>query len=514
MKQKEHLTTRGSTPEIYKAELKRFAEGAGITFVGKILGGGMQYLYIIVVARILGGESFGLFSLGLTIISLAGIIGLLGLDNGVIKYVASYRAAGDKQRVKGAIVKSLQCSFIASVFIGIVLFLTAEAVSVKIFNKPELENIFKLMSLSLPFWSLMVIALSSTRGFQIMWCTVCGRDLFWPISSLTLVLIFFFAGLRLYGVVVSYVISVCLTSALSIYLLIQTFPEIKYTQSIPETRKLLRLSVPLLLVTCLSFLVMWIDTLMLGHFRSSEEVGIYNAAMRTAFLASMMLASSNAVFAPMISDLHSKREIQKLESLFKTTTKWVYTVSLAVFLLIAMLSKEIMTLFGTGFAPGKSPLIILAFAQLVNAGVGPVAFMLVMTGWQDTVMYGTMGVCFLNIILNYLLIPPYGIVGASIASGASVIFLNLLLLLRVCRLLKMHPYNLKFVRNTGLTVAAFSVLPLIKYIPIDFVRTYKLLISVPLSLAVFASLVYKWGVDDEDRFIVDVLRRKLHGTSA
>jgi O-antigen/teichoic acid export membrane protein len=514
LKQKEHLTSRGSKPEIYKAELKRFAEGAGITFVGKILGAGAQYLYIIVVARILGGESFGLFSLGLTIISLAGVIGLLGLDNGVIRYVASYRAAGDKQRVKGAVVKSLQYSFTASVFIGIVLFLAAKPISANIFNKPELGNILKLMSLSLPFWSLMIIALSATKGFQIMRYTVCGRDLFWPISSLILVLIFFFAGLRLYGVVVSYMMSVCLTSALSIYFLVQTFPEIKYTQSIPETRKLLRLSVPLLLVTCLSFLVMWTDTLMLGHFRSSEEVGIYNAAMRTAFLASMMLACSNAIFAPMISDLHSKGEIQKLESLFKTTTKWIYTMSLVVFLLIATLSKEIMTLFGAGFAPGKAPMIILAFAQLVNAGVGAVAFMLVMTGWQDIVMYGTMGVCLLNIILNLLLIPPYGIVGASIASGTSVIFLNVLLLLRVYRLLKMHPYNLKFVRNTALTVVAFSVLPLIKYIPIDFVRIHKLLISVPLSLAIFASLLYKWGFDDEDRFIVDVLQRRLHRTSA
>lgn len=509
MKQKDHLPSGGSTPEIYKEELTRIAKGAGITFVGKILGGGIQYLYVIVAARVLGGETFGLYSLALTIISFAGIIGLLGLDNGVIRYVAFYQAAGDKGRVKGAIVKSMQYSFIPSVIIGILLFLTAEVIFAKIFDKPGLENVIKIMALSLPFWSLMIIALSATKGFLIMRYSVYGRDLFWPLSNLILVLMFFFVGLRLHGVVVAYVISTFLTFILALLFLKKTFPDIKDTRIVPETRKLLRVSVPLLLITCLNFLVMWTDTLMLGYFRSSEEVGIYNAALKTAILTSMILASFNAIFAPVISDLHSKREMQKLGSLFKTITKWIYTISFPIFLLMALLSKEIMTIFGPEFAAGWLSLIVLAFAQLVNAGVGSVGFMLVMTGWQDFVMYGTMGVCFLNILLNYLLVPAYGIVGAASASGISIILLNVFWLLGVYYFLKIHPYSMKFIRITILAISAFSALVVLRIVFVHLVGMQKVLASILIFVFVYSWLIYKWGIDDDDRIIVGFLKGKF-----
>jgi O-antigen/teichoic acid export membrane protein len=189
-------------------------------------------------------------------------------------------------------------------------------------------------------------------------------------------------------------------------------------------------------------------------------------------------------------------------------------MSFPIFLIISSLSKEIMTLYGPEFIAAWPCLVILAFAQLVNAGVGSCAFMLVMTGNQDFVLYGTMGVCFLNILLNYLLVPLYGIVGASFASGISVISLNVFWLLSVYYCLKIHPYNMKFIGITVLAIAAFGALIVLKVAFTYFGGMQIVLASVPFFVFTYAWLIYKWGIDDEDRVIVNFVKGKFLRTMA
>jgi O-antigen/teichoic acid export membrane protein len=490
-------------------ELVQLTEGTGIIFIGKMLERAILYLYTIMVARMLGKESFGLLMLGLTILYFAGSISRFGLDGGVLRFIPLYNGLGDKSRVKGVIVQSLKYTFTISIIIGAGLFFAAKPLLVRIFNKPELEIVVKLLCLSLPFLSLMTMALTCTRGLQVMRYTVYGQSLFRPICELALVTILFIAGFRLRGILVARVVSFLLASVLSLYFVVKTFPEIRRTKSIPESRELLRFSLPLLLTITLNFLVAWTDTLMLGYFRSAGEVGVYNAALRTAMLTSMVLLSFTSIFAPMISDLYSRRELHKLQYLFGTTAKWMYTISLPVFLLMVLLSKEIMAVFGQEFLAGGNCLVILAFAQLVNTGVGCVVAMLVMSGKQDLMMYNTLGISLLNILLNYLLIPAMGILGAAIASGISLITFNLLMLLQVRFLLKMQPYNKRFLSPTLLAIIAFAMVLFIKSFLTNWTEIQRLLISAPLFVLAFALPMYKWGVNEEDRIVVDTIKQKL-----
>ena len=500
---------QNTVSNIYEEELVHITKGTGGMLIGNLIDRAIQYLYVIVVARMLGRESFGLFMLALTILNFAGVLSRLGLDCGTLKYVSLYNGVGDKARVKGVIIASLKYPFTISIIVAAVLFLTAESVLAQLFHKPELAEIIRPLALSLPFFSLMIMALVATRGLRIIKYTVYSRNLFWPLCNLAIAAMFFFMGFGLRGIVSAYVISVLLASALSMYYLLKTFPAIRYTKAIAETRELFRFSAPVLLTVSLNFLIMWTDTLMLGGFRSAGEVGIYNAAVRTAMLTSMILISFNSIFAPVISDLYNRGQSDKLESLFKTTTKWIYTISLPLFLLMLLLSKEIMAVFGRQFVPGAGCLVILAFAQLVNAGVGSVGMCLIMGGRQNLMMFNTIGVCALNILLNYLLIPSAGILGAAIASGISLIIFNIVMLLEVRILLKIHPYTRKFLGPTLLAIVTFGIVFLVKFLLADWAAIPKLLICVVLFVLLFVCLVYKWGFHEEDRLIVSVFREKL-----
>ena len=502
------LEDQSSKSNTQTGELIRIAEGSGIILLSRILDRAIQYLYVIVIARMLGVRYFGLFMMGLTIRDFASLISRLGLNTGAIRFVALYHGIGDKARVKGVIIQSLKYVLILSIIIAAGLFLAAKPLSTKLFNKPELEIVIKLLCLSMPFISLMITALSCTQGVQIMRYTAYGH-IFWPICNLVLAAIFFITGFGLRGILAAHIISIFLTSVLSLHFLARTFPAIRQTEPIFETRKLLRFSAPLLLTSFLAFLLRWTDTLMLGSFKLSSEVGVYNAAMRTAMLIGIVLVSFNSIFAPMISDLHHRKEMDKLAQLFKTTSKWAYTISLPVFFVMVLLSKEIMTIFGQGFIAGGSCLMILAFAQMVSASVGPVGMLLTMSGKQYLMMYNTLAISLFNILLNYLLIPSYGIVGASIASGISIIIFNIVMLLETYVLLKAHPYSRKFLKPTLFGMVAFAIILFMKYILIDWVGMIKLVIFIPLFLFVFTYLMYKWGLDEQDRFIIGIFHKKL-----
>ena len=490
-------------------ELVRITEGTGILLVGRVLERVLQFLYAVVMARMLGYERFGLFMLGVTIFSLASVFGRFGLDCGVLKYVALYDGINDKERVKGVIIASLKFAFLISVIVGMVLFLTSEYLASAIFKKSELKKIIEALSVCLPFLSLLTIAVSATRGFQVMRYTTYSQGIFRPIVNLVLAIVLLFLGFGLQGATSAYVISVLLTSILALYFLLKTFPEMVCIEAIPETKKLFRVSVPMFLTLFVTFLTMWTDTLMLGYFRSSGEVGVYNAAMRTAMLIAMVQISFSSVFTPMISDLHNRRELRKLKSLFQTTTRWIYTASLPMFLLMLLLSKEILVIFGREFMGGSICLLILALAQLVGASVGSAGMILAMSGKQDLMMYDTLLFCGLNILLNYIFIPFFGIVGAAIASGASITVYSIILLLQVHMLLKMYPYNRKFVSTTLYGVVSFGLVYMAKSFTVHMAEIPKVLVLVTLLIVIFAGLIYKWGGYDEDRLVINVFRENF-----
>ncbi len=508
-KQEPVLEKQHDKQKIHEKELATIGKGAGISFAGKLLGGGLQYFYAVFVARILGAESLGILMIGITIINFAGVISRFGLDFGLVRYISLYNGVGDKARVKGVIVKSLEYSFFAGLFIGIVLFFNADAVAVRIFRAPELGGIIKLLSVSLPFSALMLNSLFSIQGFKIMKYTVYGQNLFLPVSNLLLAGILLIAGLKIYGVVIAYSLSVFLASLLSIYFLFKVFPAIKHLKAVYETNELFRFSLPLLLVVLMNFLIMLTDTLMLGYFRPKNEVGVYNAAVRTALITSLVLVSFNSIFAPVISDLFNKREIRKLEALFKAATKWIYTISFPLFLLMTLLSKEIMSVFGQEFIGGRNAFVILAFAQMVNAGVGSVGFILTMSGRQNLMMYNTLGICLLNIFLNFLLIPPYGILGAAVASCVSVVIINLLMLFEVYVLYKIHPYRLNFLKPTVSGATVFAMLLLAGYLFPGAGAVQRLLINIPVFITAFILMIRCLGIDDDDRIIINIFKLKF-----
>ena len=167
-----------------------------------------------------------------------------------------------------------------------------------------------------------------------------------------------------------------------------------------------------------------------------------------------------------------------------------------------------MQLFGEGFIEKGVPvLILLTIAQLINCVTGGVGLTLSMTGKQNLELANSISLVILNLILCLMLIPPYGVFGASIATATSIILINLLRLLEVYLLYHMFPYSKSFAKVLIPTGIAILLLIFIQTIKLNILWNAGLnLLIVGSTFLIYVAMVQ---LDEEDKYILHLAKLKF-----
>lgn len=170
------------------------------------------------------------------------------------------------------------------------------------------------------------------------------------------------------------------------------------------------------------------DLIILGTLRGAHDVGIYAVAARAAEFVPFFLVAANTVIAPRIAHLFHKGDLALLQRLLTGATRRAFTLSIPVALFFIIAARSLLSyLYGADYAEGAAVLQILASALLIVVASGPVGTILNMTGYERLAAFGVGLSVLLSVALNAALIPMYGIKGAAIATGISLVFRNILL---------------------------------------------------------------------------------------
>jgi len=499
-----------ATDEIYKSELSNIAKNAGIGGGSILIANLISYLSSILITRIVGAKFYGVFYLANTILGLGSLLAMLGLNQGVLRYVSLYSGQDDSARIKGSILFTIRITLIASVFLTIMIFGFSPFLSQKIFHKPGLTLALRILIIALPFSTLAAVFLSSLQGLRLIKYNVLVKNVLQPLSRLILLVIFFLVGWKFLGLLWATVFSIFFGFLLAYYFLKKNCSSLgEKSVAIFEKSEIVRFSTPLFFEGLLNYAISATPILLLGYFRPSTDVGIYGIGMKLGLLVILPLNSFNIIFAPTISNLYGRHEHEALERLFKTVTKWIFTISFAAFLIIVLFAKPILSIFGKSFIPGANALYFIVLGQLINASVGSVGFMLMMTGRPKMNLLNSGILCALTIFFSYLLIPKYGIVGAAIATAFSIGFVNILRLVEVYYFERIHPYKRSFIKP--LTSGTLSTLVVI-ILGIFFPYTSNLFFTVgfgALFLCLFIGLLILFRLENEDKYILKLLGKRL-----
>jgi len=487
--------------ERYRDDVSRVARGAGITSFGQGASRVLSYASQVALARMYGAAQLGLYVLGTTLVVMANVLAQIGMDNGVVRYVAHYRVEKDVARMRGIILLALWISFGLSLVLAGLMFFSAGFLADKVYNKPSLEILIRVFSVSLPFFTLMSMTLWSLQGFQNVRYPTYVRQILQPLVNLVLVVLFYLLGAQVIGAAAAYALSMVGGSVLALYYLKRVFPRF-LDRAVPakfETRALLEASGPMIVANVTNQIYPWTTVTVLGIFAGAETVGLYQVAARTAAFSQLALIAFVSIFTPMASRLYRSGSLDHLGYLYKDVSRWIFTGSLAFFLLTVSLSRDILVVFGKEFVSGWPAMVMIAGAYLFGSSVGLTGRILAMTGHQTMVMLATLGAGAAGIVCAFALVPRYGLLGAAVATTGAIVLSNGTTLFSVRKLFGFWPYNRGYLKSVAAGVCATIVAYLGKLVLPLSPGILTILVLAPLFMVVFAALLFVMGLSPSDR---------------
>ena len=496
--------------EGYFSDLSEITKGAGINLGGMIGGKGLLFFYTIFLARVLGVGDLGLYFLGITIVGFLAVLSNFGLSIGVTRFVAIYNSRNDFRRLKGTVQISAVITLLPSLIMVGIIFLLGDVVSTFIFHKSELGIVIKILSLSIPFDSLRWIFLAATRGLKFMQYTAYTENLAWiGLRFLFAILFVFGFGMKLEGAVLAYIVSSFFSASLAFYYANKVIP-LTNRKVVPvfEVKKLLKFSIPMVFSIFLGNLTRQIDVLMLGLFVSAAEVGLYSVVVRIIVLAEVVFGIFMPIFNPFVTDLYEKKELSKLSNLLKTITRWSVTISFPVFLSLFFFPGLFLHFFGAEFIQASACLSILAIVHLFSSTSSLPSSIIFMSGRSDITFKNNSAMLLINVVFNYLLIPQYGILGAAIATGISLILIAFVRITEVYYLMNIHPFTIDLWKPmTAGIISMTFILSLHRHFLIEGNALLITLLSIFFFM--YYSLVYLFKLNEEDLYMTSIIKKKV-----
>ncbi len=509
----QRLGKESSDSERNAAELSRIAGGASVSLLGKLTGTGLRYLSQVIIALFLGADFFGVYALGIAIYQFGELFAAMGLGSGVVRYAAIHHGGRDEGRLLGVLHQATTLPFLGGLIVGLSIFMLADTIALGWFGEPSVAVVLRVVAIALPFGASMTVTALATTGFQVTRYLVYIRDLVHPVTNLLFVVLLSGIGFGIIGASIAWVIAAIVGFSAALYVVRELLPSTASGTLKPvyETGTLLAFSLPLLLGELSWLLLLWTDIIMLGSLRSAGDVGVYRAVSQTALFIPVFLGSINTIFAPMIADFHNKGDIKRMKASFQISTRWSLLLSVPLFLVMVVAGEELLRVFGSAFVVGALPLAVLGMGQLVNAGSGGVGYMLVMSGHQYLKLAGDLVFAVVNVVLNALLIPAWGLMGAAVATGISIAGLNVLRGLQVYHILGVQAYAVSYVKIVvaGLVAVLGGMFVHQLASSAHFLAT---LLASALAIAVlYAVVLWALRFEEADRLVFRQARERFVG---
>lgn len=414
---------------LQSSNTRQFIGGTGIAFVLTTAGKGLFYLVQLVFARVLGAEGYGVYIYVFTMVTLLSIFSTMGFDSVLLKYLAIYRARHEWALFRGMIARTIQIPLVLSLALAIIVIGAASCIN-RVTDNTVLYSTLIAGSLSLPFFTFLKILLAYFRSQKQITLSLFPNEIGVPFLLV--------AGVGGYGLltgaqphsasVMAYH-GIVMFSVLAFfsYFCFRQLAEKEVLSAEPRFRtgEWARTAGSLLMISGMHIILAQSDIILLGVFRGTTDAGIYAVAAKIAILVTFGLQIGNQIIAPMISEIYHEGDEARLQELVSYGTLISTTFAVIVVLGILFFANPILRLFGSEFTGGRLPLYILAGGQLVNALVGPVGFIMTMTKHHREASIIIAVSAAVNIILNILFIPRYGMVGAAMATTLTMVGWNI-----------------------------------------------------------------------------------------
>lgn len=417
-----------------------------IAFATRVVSAAIAYFSQVIMARWMAEFQYGVFVVVWIGSVITGGLACLGVQVAVLRFVPEYREHGEMNLLRGVIFGSRIQGLIAATIFALIAFAGLYTFGDRI-SGVYLVPLY-LGAVTLPMIALGDIQEGIARAFS--WANLA----LWPTYIVRPLLILVFMGGALwFGAPTNAVTAMAAVVAATYVTAIGQYFRLGSAigKAVPRgPRRYLPLlwltvALPIFVVEGFFNLLTNVDILIVGWLMQPERVGVYFAAVKTMALVHFVYFSVRAGSAQRFSQYYAAGDSVRLSAFVRDTLHWTFWPSLAMVVVLIVTGRFLLALFGPSFVDGYPVLFILSVGLLLRASIGPAETLLIMAGQQGitAVVYGA--TFFLNVSLNFLLIPHFGINGAAtataIALSAETLVLYVLVLGRLsinCSILAVH----------------------------------------------------------------------------
>jgi O-antigen/teichoic acid export membrane protein len=412
---------------------------AGTIFGIRVVSAALAYLSQILLARWMGGSDYGVYVYVWTWVLLLGSMMDFGISASAQKIIPEYRTRGDHALLRGFLSGSRWMTFVVSAIVSSVLAGVVKLLAPWI--DPGAVIPLYIGCLTLPAFVVANTQDGIARSHD--WMRLGLMPQFIVRQSL---IIGFTAGAFVLGFSLG-ATAAMLASAAAVWIamigqmLVLNRRLGGHIEPGPKTydfRGWLAISLPILMVEGFYLLLSYTDVLVLQQFRSSEEVGIYFAVVKTLALVSFIHYAMSATTAHRFAEYHAQGDRARLSAYVAHAIKWTFWPSLAATVLLLALGKPLLWLFGPQFVAGYDIMFVAAIGLVVRSAIGPVERLLNMLGHQHICALAYALAFVLNVVLCVALVPRFGGHGAAAATSISLLFETVLLFWIVRKRLGLH----------------------------------------------------------------------------
>ncbi len=285
--------------------------------------------------------------------------------------------------------------------------------------EPGTRETFLIALVSVPVFALMMWFSTLAQSFYRYRLAVLPMLIFRPVFLLFAVFLLWAVGFSLsaYSVTLAHLF-IMLPILLGQFYFVrralkEQYPAIKATEK--QTSTWLRTAIPLLVTAFFIKYFLELNVIMAGIYLPADQIAIFNATFRSAFLIGFGILALDAITAPRVAELHGSDNLKELQHLVSQSTRIKCLGSLFGMVVLAIFGKLVLGLFGPEFVVGYKALLILAISQVIVAGFGAGAQLLTVSGNQDRCLVVFACSAAALFALHALLVPRFGINGVAVA---------------------------------------------------------------------------------------------------
>jgi len=396
---------------------------------------GLGYCVHVVLGNLLGPSGYGLYYYVLSWIGIIVVLCAFGLPNSVVKFVGQYRSQGQDDDLRGLIKWGLRSSAGLSVA-GSVLWLT---IILTVVDGPN-QTVFLLATILIPLLTLTRVFRGLLRSFEfISWTYAPQITRHLGILAGCILLYYGLGAISSGQAMTITIIAVGSGLAISAAKFLMSSDLARGPVSRKDKKQWVQVSLPLMLLGGFSLLVNQTDILMIGLFSTTADVGVYQAASRTANLTGIVLITASVAVGPQIAHAFGAGDTRRLRRIVQAAARWIFWPSMAIGSVFILFSDSIVRLFGQGFSAAAPLLVILVVGHLFSAGAGVARELLSFTGYQKEAASILTVAVLVNIVGNAIGIYFLGNTGAAIATATTFLFLSVVFVYVSSRKLNIRP---------------------------------------------------------------------------